>query len=834
MKRLLRLLILAVLAPGFLLAQTCPAGYTASSLNWDALDFLTTNGMYATYVSAGAAATQKFALGTQVATITHNYTGANAVGENTTHTGEAGSNATGADVQFSGNGTITVTFESAVQNVMFSLYDIDRSQRAAFSASNGIVPATINLATLGATILTISNNNLFNARVDASNTSKGNTSVDAAVNVSITGPITSFTITISNTGSDPNLWLSDIAACSAAAAFPTNYYSVSQPFTGQPGYVLVSANNSVYQVSPTNGASKLLFTDPSGSNINSMGYDPYNRILYYTYSLTGSPATDKKVMKYSFVTETITTAITDVTSLGVITYENGVESGAAAFYNGSLFLGIEGYNNANASTARKSIVWRIDFNGSGMATGATQVYGVTADDGSNTIHDWSDIGINNGILYDFDGSTSGEDVYHYNMQSGVLANYNPTWRPSQVAVNWTGQVYNMDSTITPYNGTTAITMAQRYTITASPTIPTGTSFGDAAEAFRPDADFGDAPATYDPIALSPALHEYSTNLRFGSGVNDEYAKKTSALADGDTDDGMPFVAIVNQGGNYLANVNVFNNTGSNATVCAWVDFNNDGVFATSEGISVTVPSSAVLQNVDLFWPSPNNTLAPHSYTFLRVRVTSQSNGMTASNPTGYYSNGEVEDYRVLVNSSVLPLDLISFSAKKTQAGQALVTWEIADELPGAIYELERSADSRNWVTINKQHATAKTNKAAYEFADATCESGYNHYRLKIIKPTRNFIYSPLQTIYFDKAIQFVVAPNPLLQTSRIIIHSSMKGEGLFQLMDMTGKGVYQTHILIPEGASSIPFLYSHQLPAGTYEAHLWIGKQRLSQRVIIR
>src|SRR3712207_8613333 len=42
----------------------------------------------------------------------------------------------------------------------------------------------------------------------------------------------------------------------------------------------------------------------SNENINSMAYDPYSKILYYTYSLTGSASTNKTIKKYDFNTET--------------------------------------------------------------------------------------------------------------------------------------------------------------------------------------------------------------------------------------------------------------------------------------------------------------------------------------------------------------------------------------------------------------------------------------------------------------------------------------------------------------------------------------------------
>ncbi|RYD96427.1 MAG: hypothetical protein EOP50_06650, partial [Sphingobacteriales bacterium] len=684
MQRLLRLFLAVMVFSSQANAQ-CGTGYSQAQLNWDALEFLRSTGTYSPYVTAAMAATQKFAVGTSYLTISHNYTGTNNQGVNTTHTGETGTFGAGADVHFLGNGTITVTFPTAVQNVKFSIHDIDVSQRVSFSASNGILPATINLATLSGSILTVSNNNATNARVDATNSALGNASTAGTVNVTLAGPITTFTINVTNTvtnGSETGaFWLSDISICTTAGAFATNYYAVAQPWTGQPAYVLVVAGNKIYYVDPTTGKGKFLFQDATNTNINSLAYDPVNRIVYYTYSLTGSPATDKLVKKYDVTTSTISTFISDITTLGIPTYQSGVESGAAAFYDGKLYLGIEGYMASGTSGGgRKSVVWRVDVSGN-SATGAVQVYGIMSDGGtsagSGNTHDWSDIGINNGVLYDFDGSTNGENTYVYNMFTGTLATYTPgsSFDPHQVAVDWQGNMYNIDSTITPYNGTNGVTVASRKFITSTPAIPVGSSWGDAGEAFKQMGDLGDAPATYDPVPNAPAVHEVSSDLRLGAAVSYEWVKNTSLNATGDADDGMPTPTILINNSNYLTNIVVYNNTGANATVAAWVDFNSNGTFEASEGISQVVPTSASAQTIQLFWPTPVTTLAPYSYTFVRVRVTSTANGMTTSNPTGFYNDGEVEDYRVQVNAFLLPSELFSFEARK-DGSRARIDWVI--------------------------------------------------------------------------------------------------------------------------------------------------------------
>ncbi len=158
----------------------CIAGYNQVTLDWDYLDYFSYTGMYASgYLGSNAAAqTQNFSFGTQRLTIVNNYSAANILGENVTHTGDAGSNAIGnADINFLGNGQITLTFETEVSNLKFSMFDVDRLQRVAFNATNTLgVPQAVTLTTLGASILTPLLNGTPLATISAANLNIANTS----------------------------------------------------------------------------------------------------------------------------------------------------------------------------------------------------------------------------------------------------------------------------------------------------------------------------------------------------------------------------------------------------------------------------------------------------------------------------------------------------------------------------------------------------------------------------------------------------------------------------------------------------------------------------------
>jgi hypothetical protein len=853
MRKLLPLLAVC-LSAAFSASSQC----TTANVNWDALDYFPTTGYTGFSLTSTMSPKQTFAFGKNKLTIF--YSGCTSSGENNNHTATSLPSSIpfgGEDVQFNNNGTITISFTAPVTNLQFSIFDIDGGQSVVFSATNNGVATPLTLtASSTTTDLTISGSTVSNTKNTKSDV------LEASVNVSVPGPVTSVTMVSTGVGvtggADVFYWLSDITAC-VTGSFPANYYEISRPYTGMPGYVLVAANKGVYMLNPANGRAKLIFTDGATSGtINSLAYDPYNKVIYYTWSLTNNGsanASERTLRKYDLKANnpTPSTALTDVNSISLPTLSQGVESGAAAFYDGALYLGIEGGADGGngdvgggggggpkaSSGERESIIWRVDFDDNGNPATATQIWATSGQD-----HDWSDFAIVDGILYDSNGESTKETYYHYNLQTGVNTPKNDIGvTPKQTAVGWDNKIYWVSNQIGEYDLNGGVGVKQ--TIVGSPTaIPgwgssTSPSFGDAAEAFRPKADFGDAPNSYDRYdidTLSPAVHEISSNLRLGATSDDEWNKPaiTSADAseDGSDEDGLAYTRILVNGANYQIDVRVLNNTGANATLCAWVDNNNNGVFETSEGVTASVPSSSSAQTVQLMW-TPGAILPDNSYTYLRVRLTSATNNMTTSSPIGYFPDGEVEDYRIIVSSTTLAVKLSDFSARKTAEEKVSLTWNVTDEEAGTKYEIERGSDGQVWSVIHSRSAQTKSAKAAYQSVDAAPSSGDNYYRLKIIKIDGSVVYSTIKKVVFEKPVTIQVTPNPASSSARLSVQSAQRASAHIRIVDMNGRVLYERDVVVEEGLNGYA-LPVQQLPAGMYQAEVWIDSKRYCQQLVVR
>lgn len=874
----LQLFLLFVAAPAIYSEAVgqCPGGYSQAQTNWDNLDYYWNSGSgntpYSNYISNSQAQNQKFAIGTTHLTIAASSISMIAPGagnsvENALHTGDVAAGYTGEDVQYnpSSNGqSITITFASPVSGPNFTLYDIDRSAAFTITATNNLNTATaVNVTTYASTILTVGIVPLTRT-ITANSTTLANNENRGTATINVPGLVNSITITVNTIGADPVFWLSDINAC-VAGTFPTNWHqgANNRPFWGptqsQPDYFLITPdNNSVYMVDPATAVARELFNDPSRTYVNSFGYDPYNRFLYYISENVSVDANNKQIKRYDYNTETSSVIIADLSAspFNVPSFNYGVESAGCSFYDGALYIGIEGGTQGSSSSlrTRETIVWRIDFDASNNPISAYQVFAADAGvNGSSTsIHDWGDFIIKNGMLYDFNTARNSSNYsqskfHHYNMMTGNLdalyTNPGTTAWNGQAGMTWAGGLYYFrassggNSVIGAYNEAGVCGATTNITVASGTAWPGGA--GDASDPFRPKCDFGDAPASYDPYSnpatQSPAVHERSDNIRLGATWDYEYFKRGTSSTD-DIDDGLAYAQILSPtGGTYAVRCTTYNNSGANATLIAWLDYNGNGVFDASEAITpITVPSSASSQIFWLAWTSTPNTFTNGDFTYLRVRITSQSAGMTAAHATGYFSNGEVEDYRVLVDNFPLATHLINFSATLRNK-EVNLDWTVAEDQGTFGYEIERSRDNRIWEKIDTVFARNVTGTLSYTNIDKAPLKGKSYYRIRVLESSGNNHLSEIRNITFnDFAVTMNLAPNPAKENIRVLLNTRTAGTSNINVLTMQGMVVQTNARKINIGDNVIEIQLPAWLANGMYIVELKIEDEILRQKLLIK
>lgn len=853
-----------LLSSGVQSFSQCASGFNTATTNWDNLDYLVSTGFYApaTYwpgVPAALASNQAFAIGRNRFTIQYAGGVACTLGENTTNTAEGGSFGAGADVQYANNGTVTITFDTVVYNVQFSLYDIDQLQVATVTATDPSAAAlNVNMAVVTAGYIAVVGSGGVAPVGTSIAAAANNADTRGSLNIGIPGGAAGVKqIVITLSGGAGDWWLSDISAC-VYGSFTTNYFVDAKPFTGQKAFVLATPDSTIVSyIDSATAKATYLFTGNFSSDpnnplfVNGLAYDHKKHYVYYVHDFGTRSHNSRSLRRWNYNTEAIDALNIDVNTLGIPTFDMGVESAGSAFYDGALYFGVEaqsrnfsGPNDSTNISNRESIVWRIEFDASDNPVKSCQVFASPADNGSGSLLlDWNDFTLKDGMLYNFMGGSN--RYQHYNLQTGNLdQNYSASssvQRPRQTAITWSGKIMWLYDSLTTYNETGTITVPKKKITGTSPANmspdwakgigPGGLNIGasgDAAGPFKPKTDFGDAPASYDPSTGDPATHERDTTLRIGAAYDREFSKTSSALADGDgaDEDGItPFVPIFSPGTPYLAAVNVYNNTGSPATLIAWLDDNGDGDFDSGEACNtVAVPSMTTTQTRYLYWPTTASVLANGTYTYMRIRLTSASNGMTASNPTGYFDDGEVEDYRVQVDNFPLATKLISFDAALRNEKVEL-NWK-ANEQPGIIaYNVERSRDNATWERISFVPANGTNGTFTYAATDANPAKDISYYRIQVVENTGMNRYSQVRTINNrEYNINVLLAPNPAKLKTTLKLQTAKPGEATVQIVNMQGKTVRSDTYKVNAGSNIID-LYLSSLGSGMYVVKTIIGEE---------
>ena len=166
------------------------------------------------------------------------------------------------------------------------------------------------------------------------------------------------------------------------------------------------------------------------------------------------------------------------------------------------------------------------------------------------------------------------------------------------------------------------------------------------------ASGGSQPATLTPVtSLTMATVQYGTNLYLGTNAPDtESGDQPNVAANGDDNNGTDdedgvVVPTLVAGATSDVTIPAADITGSGVgTLHAWIDFNGDGVFGTTEYATVGFNNGAT---GPLTFSAYGTTVAVGT-TYARFRLTTDA--LTNVNAATVASNGEVEDYVITISA----------------------------------------------------------------------------------------------------------------------------------------------------------------------------------------
>jgi hypothetical protein len=158
----------------------------------------------------------------------------------------------------------------------------------------------------------------------------------------------------------------------------------------------------------------------------------------------------------------------------------------------------------------------------------------------------------------------------------------------------------------------------------------------------------------------------------------------------------------------------------------------------------------------------------------------------------------------------LPLNLLSFNAALNN-NTVNLSWATTNEVNTAGFEIQRSANGKDFNTISVVSAKGALFANNYTLVDEKAFGGTNYYRLKMSDKDGSFRYSQIVTVK-TKSVGVGVYPNPVKSELTIQHEAGIKGASI-SIVNFEGKQVLNTNVQIGAIQTSLD---ASKLAPGTY------------------
>lgn len=207
------------------------------------------------------------------------------------------------------------------------------------------------------------------------------------------------------------------------------------------------------------------------------------------------------------------------------------------------------------------------------------------------------------------------------------------------------------------------------------------------------------------------------------------------------------------------------------------------------------------------------------------------------NGAAVWSNtmGNFTGPRTITEMSPLPVKWLNLNANRISLDEIAISWTTSSEVSNAYFEVERTTDGVNFISLNKISGQGTTQKITeYSWLDQTAPQGIVYYRLKQVDFNGDFEYSnimlvlPLAEIGGD--IVVTAFPNPVTEELNIDFSAEAPQQMDITFVDLLGNEVKK--IVIEKGRQSAK-LDVRGLKKGYYFLIIRTSDIQKSQRVLV-
>jgi hypothetical protein len=163
----------------------------------------------------------------------------------------------------------------------------------------------------------------------------------------------------------------------------------------------------------------------------------------------------------------------------------------------------------------------------------------------------------------------------------------------------------------------------------------------------------------------------------------------------------------------------------------------------------------------------------------------------------------------IVPTGVLPIQLLSFNASKTEDGKSKVWWVITGEEDVMTYVVQKSDNGKDFIAIG---AVKPNGNSQYTFNDDAFLTSTKYYRVQFVSKSGKVSYSNVVAVTAKKSVSLDVFPNPA-ESNIVVSYPKTSVTSSILITNAEGKSVMA--VPVSNGSTSTTVNVS-ALPKGSY------------------
>lgn len=181
-------------------------------------------------------------------------------------------------------------------------------------------------------------------------------------------------------------------------------------------------------------------------------------------------------------------------------------------------------------------------------------------------------------------------------------------------------------------------------------------------------------------------------------------------------------------------------------------------------------------------------------------------------------------------ASILPMQLQKFSAKLVN-NKVELSWAVAENEAGRYFEIQASADGRNFSVAGMIFTDSKSGTQVYHFSE-TFTGNDTYYRIRLVNASHAESYSKIQLVKAASgANDLMVYGNPVQQQLNFTYTTSVSVPAVVSVYNMAGIKVYTSKMILNAGTNQLRVPMTSQL-SGNYILEVSAGNTKSVTRVV--